>query len=655
MPGMGTGLNENDPTIVSAFHAALLRQFLVVLLILFLVAVAWNVLRGLQLRRAAAAGRAGGRNGPDGTAGPRGTGGEGGPVAGQPNVPAFQEPVARRLLRVSFGLLWIFDGILQGQSAMPLGMAPQVIAPAAAVSPGWVQRLDNEMATIWSYHPIAAPAAAVWIQIGIGVWLLAAARGDLSRLAGLASVAWGLVVWIFGEAFGQVFAPGLSWLFGAPGAVLFYCLAGVLVALPLSMWATPRLGRLVTRAAGVFFVGMALLQAWPGRGFWQGKGHTAGTAGTLTAMVQEMARTPQPHLLSSWLTAFASLDAAHGWAVNLVVVLVMASIGVAFLTGEPRLVRWGVAGAVVFCLADWVLVEDLGFLGGVGTDPNSMVPMVLVVLAGYLALTRVPAPATVSAVRTFRGPAPLPAGTVAPGSGPAGGGGRRWWDEVSADPAYAFRSIAAIGAVGIALVGVVPMMLAMTSAQADPILADAIDGTPNATDTPAPAFNLVDQQDRPISLGALRGKVIALTFLDPVCTSDCPVIAQEFRAADSILGAAGRSTELVAIDANPRYTSPAYLMAFDRQEGMDRLGNWLYLTGSLAQLEHVWDVFGVQVAYEPAGAMIGHSEVAYVIDARGRTRFILDTDPGPGTEATKSSFSVTLATALETALHLGRS
>jgi hypothetical protein len=34
MPGMVTGLNENDPTIVSAIHAALLRQLLVVLLIL---------------------------------------------------------------------------------------------------------------------------------------------------------------------------------------------------------------------------------------------------------------------------------------------------------------------------------------------------------------------------------------------------------------------------------------------------------------------------------------------------------------------------------------------------------------------------------------------------------------------------------------------
>jgi cytochrome oxidase Cu insertion factor (SCO1/SenC/PrrC family) len=364
-----------------------------------------------------------------------------------------------------------------------------------------------------------------------------------------------------------------------------------------------------------------------------------------------MAQTPQPHLLASWVAAFGSFGAAHGWAVNLAAVVALAASGVTFLTGEPRWVKWGVVGAVLLCLADWVLVEDLGFLGGVGTDPNSMVPMILLVLAGYLALTHAPtsdaARAADSAPPARASVAPDPLTAEAP---VVSGGGHRWWDEVSADPAYAFRSIAAVGAVGIALVGVVPMTLAMASAQADPILAEAIDGTPNATNTPAPAFNLVDQQDQPVSLGTLRGKTIALTFLDPVCTSDCPVIAQEFRAADSILGAAGRSTELVAIDANPRYTSPAYLLAFDHQEGLDKLSNWLYLTGSLTQLVHVWEQFGVQVAYEPGGAMIGHSDIAFVIDARGHTRFILDADPGPATEATKSSFSVTLAKALETAL-----
>ena len=271
---------------------------------------------------------------------------------------------------------------------MPLGMAPEVIRPAAAVSPAWVQHLDNAIATIWSYHPIAAPAAAVWIQVGLGLWLLAAARGDISRLAGLASAAWGVVVWIFGEAFGQIFAPGLTWMFGAPGAVLLYCLAGGLVALPASWWAAPRLGRLVVRALGLSLVGAALLQAWPGRGFWQGQGRPGTAPGSLVQMLGQMAGTPQPHFLASWLASFARFDSAHGWAVNLFVVVALAGVGAAFLTARPWVVRWGLLAAVVLCLADWVLVQDLGFMGGVGTDPNSMVPLALLLAAGYVAVTR---------------------------------------------------------------------------------------------------------------------------------------------------------------------------------------------------------------------------------------------------------------------------
>ena len=47
---------------------------------------------------------------------------------------------------------------------------------------------------------------------------------------------------MFGEAFGGIFAPGLTWLFGAPGAVLIYAVAGALIALPERAWRTRRLG-----------------------------------------------------------------------------------------------------------------------------------------------------------------------------------------------------------------------------------------------------------------------------------------------------------------------------------------------------------------------------------------------------------------------------
>ena len=319
--------------------------------------------------------------------------------------------------------------------------------------------------------------------------------------------------------------------------------------------------------------------------------------------------------MSSLGAGFAAFDAAHGWAVNLFVVIALAAIGVGVSrpAAEHRSVRVGVVAGCVLCLADWVLIEDFGFFGGVGTDPNSMIPMALVFIAGYLAITRLP----------------VRASEAQPTRRSSSRRARTWRERLRADPAYAFRSLAALGALGVTLVGAAPMAVAATEPHADPILAQAIDGTPPTRSTSAPPFTLVDQYGQPVSLASLRGKTVALTFLDPVCTSDCPVIAQEFRQADGMLGAEARRVEMVASTCQPAVHPPDYLAAFDHQEGLEGVPNWLYLTGSLPQLEHVWRSYGANVEYSPGGAMVDHSEFAYVIDATGRIRYILDTDRVP--------------------------
>ena len=534
----------------------------------------------------------------------------------------------RRLLRIGFGLIWILDGLLQAQPKMAGGLASQVIKPSAAASPAWVQHLVNWGGTIWSYHPVTAGAASVWIQIGIGAWLIIAARGPWSRLAGLASVAWGLVVWVFGESFGGIFAPGLSWLTGAPGAVLLYAVAGALIALPEGAWRSPRLGRLLLGGIGLFFIGMAVLQAWPGRGYWQGT--IGGKPGTLAGMVQSMSSTPQPHVLSSLLARFGSFAASNGFAVNLVVVIVLTGMGAIFLSGRPRLVRYAVWSGIMFGLADWVLVQDLGFLGGLGTDPNSMIPMMLLFSAGYLALS----PAHESAPAEAEPGVPAAAdwrqrlrpralgGTVATASA---------------------RSVGAVAALAVILIGAAPMAAAAANRTADPILALAIAGNSAAVDVPAPGFQLTDQAGQPVSLASLRGKVVLMTFLDPVCTTDCPIIGAEFKQAGVLLGQADKDVELVAVVANPTYRAVEFTRAFDREEGLSTLPNWLYLTGSLGQLSQVWRQYGITVENLPAGSMSAHNDLAVVIDRSGHIREEVGADPGPGTASTQSSFSVLLS------------
>ncbi len=629
MPGMGQAPQTNDPTVVSAFHTALAHQGLLIVVLFALLAIAWNTVRSLQYRRMVGS-RTSKSGASPGTA---------------DRVVSAPEPLARRVLRMSFGALWLCDGLLQLQSGMPLGMPGGVLQPAASSSRGWTQDVVNFGVVIWEKHPVQAAAATVWIQLGIGVMLLVASRGRWSRMAGLASVAWGLVVWVFGEGFGGIFAPGLSWLFGAPGSVLLYVAAGALVALPERAWTDQKLGRRIVVGLGSFFLAMAVLQAWPGRGFWQG-GEPSGS-GTLAHMLGQMTSTPQPHVFAATVSWFERVDLAHGWALNLVVVAALAGIGALLCSRRTSLVRAGTVAAVVACLADWLLVQDIGVFGGTGTDPNSMLPTVVLLVVGYLAISRLPVTETAASE-----PAPTAVrsrDSSSEVSSDVGVSGRTetlrapWWARLSGRDLV--RGLAALGAVGVVLVGAVPMAFASVNQNADPIVSEATDGTPNQVDIPAPAFNLVDQHGRAVSLSDLRGHVVALTFLDPVCSSDCPVIAQEFREAGSALGGASSGVLLVAVVTNQLYRSVAAVDAFDRQEGFEHVPNWLYLTGTDKQLESVWNAYGVQEQIEPGGAMIAHTDLAYVIDRNGAERVVLDTTPNPGA-AGMSSFVVVLSAQL---------
>src|SRR6202044_1991709 len=99
-----------SPILVSAFRSALLHQALIVALIFFLVLIAWGAIRAATGEHRAAA--------------------------------AWREPRARQVLRIGFGLLWLFDGLLQAQPQMAGGM-PSVLQPTADGSPSWVVDMGN--------------------------------------------------------------------------------------------------------------------------------------------------------------------------------------------------------------------------------------------------------------------------------------------------------------------------------------------------------------------------------------------------------------------------------------------------------------------------------------------------------------------------------
>ncbi len=659
MSGMGAdrrGVNES--LIVSAFHHSLSTQAQVLILAFVVVAVLLVVGRLIAalLADPGAEQRPGhGAEGKDGRGRGMGSGGEPTRV-----VRVTPEPPARRVLRIGFGVLWLLDGALQIQAHMPLGLPENVVAPSTQGSPAWLVSVVHWGLRVWENHPVQAAVAAVWIQLGLGLWLLLVVRGRWSRIGGAVSIGWALCVWVLGESMGGILAPGASWLFGAPGAVLFYALAGALLALPERAWRNPQLGRRLLAGFGVYFIAMAVLQAWPGNGFW-----TAGSSGALPAMVSEMAETPQPHAVAQALGHFGGFAAEHAVLVNAFVVVALGAIGLALLSGRRRATRVAVGAALVLSLADWVLVQDFGVFGGVGTDPNSMIPTLLALCASYLALVR-PALATAPARVAVAGAAPLPPTTGQPAVAATGGAARpaaAGQPAATATPAPVARAglprlgpttrlLAVVAACATTALGAVPYAIAAVSPNATTLLAESIDG--RATAVPGnvrpPDVPLVEQHGRPVTFEKLHGKVLLVTYIDPVCTTDCPVIAQEFKQADSLLGSEARDVDLVAINANPLYRSPADLRAFDRQEHLEHLPNWIYLTGTVGALRRLWSSFGVEILVPGGGAMVTHPDGAAIIDREGQIRSLANFDPGPATSSTKSSFAVTLVQAARQAL-----
>jgi len=131
---------------------------------------------------------------------------------------------------------------------------------------------------------------------------------------------------------------------------------------------------------------------------------------------------------------------------------------------------------------------------------------------------------------------------------------------------------------------------------------------------PAPDFKLVNQFGQPMSLSQFRGRVVLLGFEDSECTTVCPLTTQSMVLAKELLGQAGKSVQLLGIDANPDAISVSNVLAYSRVHAMTN--QWDFLTGSKAQLKAVWKSYDIAVQVE--SDQIDHTPALYVIDQQGR-------------------------------------
>jgi cytochrome c biogenesis protein CcmG/thiol:disulfide interchange protein DsbE len=189
----------------------------------------------------------------------------------------------------------------------------------------------------------------------------------------------------------------------------------------------------------------------------------------------------------------------------------------------------------------------------------------------------------------------------------------RWW------PALA----ALVGVTALAAVLIVGLSSRAGSSLDALALNPSLDPGSALSGRPAPGFTLFDQSGRSVSLRSFRGKVTLLDFNDSECTTICPLTTTAMLDAKRMLGPGARQVQLLGVDANPKATAIDDVLSYTQLHGLT--GKWQFLTGSLAQLRHVWHAYGIQASIQRG--QISHTPALYVIDRQGRLRRLYMTQP----------------------------
>jgi protein SCO1 len=136
----------------------------------------------------------------------------------------------------------------------------------------------------------------------------------------------------------------------------------------------------------------------------------------------------------------------------------------------------------------------------------------------------------------------------------------------------------------------------------------------------APDFELRDQDGERVSMRALRGQPVIVTFLYTTCEDTCPAQAHVVRGA---LDELGHDLPALAIAVDPPRDTPARAKAFLAEQRV--LGRLDFVLGSRDELRPLWNGFAIQ----PQSVTREHQARFTLVDSRGYQRVGY-----PGSEAT---------------------
>ena len=135
----------------------------------------------------------------------------------------------------------------------------------------------------------------------------------------------------------------------------------------------------------------------------------------------------------------------------------------------------------------------------------------------------------------------------------------------------------------------------------------------------AKGFTLTDQDGKPVSLAAQRGKLVLVTFLYTHCPDVCPLIASNLNQALRELGPRRADVRVLAVSVDPKGDTPAAVRTYVRQKRL--LPQFRYLIGTRPQLRRAWRGWNV-TAVDRSPDLVDHSAYTMLVDENGKDRVL---------------------------------
>ena len=285
-----------------------------------------------------------------------------------------QVPLARRVLWMGLGALWIINGAVQFRAVMVLMTQSALVHHSASTGPAWLQSVLHWGDKLWAIQPVWMNIGAATFQLIVGVFLVLSVDGVLGQIGLWLSILYAGATWVLWDGFGHVFRAGGTLFSGWPGAGLVYLLASALLVVPVRFWTNQALSKWVHKGFVTLFLLSVLWRLVPADGMWNSKG--------VQASFLSVPKAP------GWIQSVANSAAQSmaGAPVLWNILFIAVLLALAVLTGFAFKKAWAMAIAFVWFAVVWIVGERLGLAGGFGLPLNTVPVLVLLWLAGWMAV-----------------------------------------------------------------------------------------------------------------------------------------------------------------------------------------------------------------------------------------------------------------------------